>query len=244
MNFSDHIIEELSKIEFKYIQPNNSRGLKYKIYKKMRKMFFKNDIINLKKNQISKFDLDYLKNISLIKDYNHMSAPAIGIMINKICRQLKSNQIFLNIGAYKGFSTISGMINTTCEVHSVDNFSEFDGPEKTFFENFKIFKNSKHFFYQEDYELFFKKWEKKIDFYIYDADHSYEHQYKNLEIAKNFFVKNTLIFIDDFNITDVENGTRDFLAKYPNQFEIIKEIKTAFNMHPTFWNGFILLKKK
>ena len=49
MNFSDHIIEELSKIEFKYIRPNNSRGLKYKIYKKMRKMFFKNDIINLKK---------------------------------------------------------------------------------------------------------------------------------------------------------------------------------------------------
>ena len=64
------------------------------------------------------------------------------------------------------------------------------------------------------------------------------------ELIVTGIAKNTLIFIDDFNVADVENGTRDFLARYPNQFEIIKEIKTAFNMHPTFWNGFILLKKK
>ena len=66
----------------------------------------------------------------------------------------------------------------------------------------------------------------------------------NLEIAKDFFEKDTLIYIDDFNIAEVENATRDFLTKYSNQFKIIKEIKTAFNMHPTFWNGFILFKKK
>ena len=80
--------EELRKIKFRYVQPNNSRGLKYKVYKKIRKLFFQNDIINLKKNKISKFDLDYIKNIRLLKDYNHMSTPAIGIIINKICRLL------------------------------------------------------------------------------------------------------------------------------------------------------------
>ena len=244
MDFPDQIIDEINKIEFKYIKPNNSRVFKYKIYKKIRKLFFKNDIFNLKKNKISKLDLDYLKKISLLKDYGHMSTPGVGIIINKICRNLKSNQIFLNIGAYKGFSTVSGMINTNCEVHSVDNFSEFNAPKKIFFENFQLFKNSKHFFYEEDYEFFFKKWKKKINFYIYDAHHSYKNQYNNLEIAKDFFEKDTLIYIDDFNIAEVENATRDFLTKYSNQFKIIKEIKTAFNMHPTFWNGFILFKKK
>ena len=237
-------ISENNIDQFKYIKPNNSRVFKYQIYKKIRKLFFKNDIFNLKKNKISKLDLDYLKKISLLKDYGHMSTPGVGIIINKICRNLKSNQIFLNIGAYKGFSTVSGMINTNCEVHSVDNFSEFNAPKKIFFENFQLFKNSKHFFYQEDYELFFKKWKKKINFYIYDAHHSYKNQYNNLEIAKDFFEKDTLIYIDDFNIAEVENATRDFLTKYSNQFKIIKEIKTAFNMHPTFWNGFILFKKK
>ena len=62
---------------------------------------------------------------------------------------------FLNIGAYRGFSTVCGMINTLCEVHSVDNFSEFGGPEKIFYSNFNKFKNEKHFFYKEDYEAFF-----------------------------------------------------------------------------------------
>ena len=41
-------------------------------------------------------------------------------------------------------------------------------------------------------KLFFKKWNKKINFYIYDAHHSYEQQYRNLEIAKDFFAKNCI----------------------------------------------------
>ena len=65
-----------------------------------------------------------------------MSTPAIGIMLNKICRSLRKDQVFVNIGAYKGFSTISGMINTKCEVHSVDNFSEHDRPRRNFIEKF------------------------------------------------------------------------------------------------------------
>tara|TARA_Y100000590_G_scaffold88256_1_gene99090 strand:+ start:349 stop:1083 length:735 start_codon:yes stop_codon:yes gene_type:complete len=243
VDYLDQIIDEINKIEFKYIKINNSRGFKYRIYKKLRKLFFKNDLFNLKKNKFSSSDFLYLKKISLLKDYGHMSTPGVGLIINKICRKLKSDQIFLNIGAYKGFSTASGMINTMCEVHSVDNFSEFDAPKKVFYENFKLFKNSKHFFYEEDYELFFKKWRKKINFYIYDAHHSYKNQFNNLEIAKNFFKKDTLIYIDDFNVAEVENATRDFLARYSGEYEIIKEVKTAFNMHPTFWNGFILFKK-
>ena len=44
----------------------------------------------------------------------------------------------------------------------------------------------KHFFYDIDYKNFFKLWEKKnktINFYYYDAEHSYKNQYENLIIA-------------------------------------------------------------
>ena len=91
-----------------------------------------------------------------------MSTPAIGVMFNKICRSLRKDQIFVNIGAYKGFSTISGMINTKCEVHSVDNFSEYDKPEKIMMQNFNLFKKENHYFHNQDYELFFKTWNLKI----------------------------------------------------------------------------------
>ena len=53
-----------------------------------------------------------------------------------------------------------------------------------------------------------------INFYIYDAHHSYEQQYKNLEIARNFFDKNCLVYIDDYNLKSVVDGTKDFLTKY------------------------------
>ena len=45
------------------------------------------------------------------------------------------------------------------------------------------------------------------------------------------------------NDAEVQNGTQDFLAKYPKKYTILKEVVTGFNMHPTFWNGFILFKK-
>ena len=232
------------KIKFKYIQPDEKKGIKYKILKKIKKIFNKNDIINLDKSKLSSEDLVFLDELEKIKDTAHMSTPAIALMINNICRNLSEKEVFLNIGAYRGFSTVCGMINTSCEVHSVDNFSEFEGPETIFYENFNKFKNEKHFFYKEDYEVFFKSWNKEINFYIYDAHHSYEQQYKNLEIAKNFFAKDCIIYIDDYNEKSVTKGTKDFIKKYSNEFEIIKEQYTAHNTHPTYWDGFILFKKK
>ena len=232
------------KIKFKYINLNNKKNFKYKIYKSIRKKLNKNDVINLETKLLDKSQHNFLDKIYKIHDFAHMSTPAIGLMINHICKNIKKDEIFLNIGAYRGFTTVCGMIDTVCTVHSVDNFSEFDGPKDIFFKNFNLFKGENHFFHEKDYELFFKNWNNSIKFYIYDAHHSYEQQYKNLIIARDFFVKDTIIYIDDYNVDAVENGTKDFLSKYPNEFEIIKEIKTPFNTHPTYWNGFILFKKK
>ena len=234
------------KIKFQYINLSTKKNFKYKIYKSIRKKLNKNDVINLKTKLLDKSQHNFLEKLYSIHDSAHMSTPAIGLMINYICKNLKKNETFLNIGAYRGFTTICGMINTVCTVHSVDNFSEFDGPKAKdiFFKNFNLFKGNNHFFHENDYELFFKSWHDPIKFYIYDALHSYEQQYKNLIIARDFFVKDTIIYVDDYNVDAVENGTKDFLSKYPNEFEIIKEIKTPFNTHPTYWNGFILFKKK
>jgi len=40
MNLSEHILNELNKVKFNYIQPENKRNIKYQIYKKVRKKFF------------------------------------------------------------------------------------------------------------------------------------------------------------------------------------------------------------
>jgi len=141
------------------------------------------------------------------------------------------------------------MINTHCSVYGVDNFSEFNGPRNELIKNFDLLKNDKkHFFYDCDYKDFFKSYEKfkkSIDFYYYDGEHSYKNHFENLILAKEFFRSGTIILVDDINFNQVEAGTKDFLSKYKNEYEILKEIKTSNNnCHPSYWNGLMLIKKK
>ena len=192
------------------------------------------------------------ENLSLKKallEIESMSTYAMGHLVNQICKNLSSSQLYVNIGCWKGFSLIAGMIDTSCEVIGVDDFSQFGGPREEFFNNFnKHRKENIHEFYEDDYKVFFKNFEKKnkkIDFYFYDGEHSYENQYENLEIANEFLSDGAIIMIDDINFTEVENGSKDFVKKYSSKYEIVKEIKTYNNhCHPSFWNGVMIIKKK
>ena len=191
-----------------------------------------------------------------------MSKISIGFIVNQICKNLSPKNVYLNIGVWRGFSMFAGMINTSCEVHGVDNFSfdyedgnkPFDNREEEkktrdyFFKNFAYFKkDEKHFFYDIYYKVFFKEWEKKnklINFYYYDGEHSYENQYENLIIARNFLSKGSIILVDDYNEDAVEGATMDFVSKYNSEFNVIKELKTANKyIHPTYANGIILVEK-
>jgi|TARA_B100000929_G_C15486515_1_gene412977 hypothetical protein len=212
----------------------------YKLINRDKNFVFDNCIIN--KN---------VENLNLRKTLlkiDSMSTYAVGHVVNQLCKQLSEDEIYLNIGCWKGFTLISGMIDTYCKVIGVDNFSQFEGPKEEFYFNFNKYKNyKKHFFYNEDYKVFFKNFEKtnqSISFYYYDGEHSYKNQYENLEIADNFLKKGSIVLIDDINFPDVENGTKDFISKSKSNYKVLKEIKTANNhCHPSFWNGILILEK-
>ncbi len=211
----------------------------YKIFGNSKKYDFSNCLIKKKSEDIE------LKKV-LIK-IDSMSTYAIGHVINKICKNLNEHQIYLNVGVWKGFSLLAGMINTKCEVIGIDNFSQFGGPKNLFLKKFNRYKRINHFFYDIDYQEFFKNFEKKskfIDFYFYDGEHSYENQIKNLLIVDQFLKKESLILIDDINFQEVYDGTMDFMNKSSSNFSIIKSIKTKNNhCHPSYWNGIMIIKK-
>ncbi len=214
----------------------------YKIFNKEKNFLFSNLIIKKKENS------DEILKEELLK-VEGMSTFAIGYIINKICQSLKSDENYVNIGVWQGFSLIAGMINSNCNIYGVDDFSEFGGPKEKFIKNFNLLKNEKkHFFYDCDYKYFFKSYEKinkSISFYYYDGEHSYKNQYENLIIAKEFFKSGTIILVDDINFKEVESGTKDFIGKYEKDYEILKEIKTSnLHCHPSYWNGLILFRKK
>ena len=224
MNFINEIFEN---IKFS-IYPDQDYRKKYlfrflkRIYSLAgkEKLFFFNNLKILN----GKEDV-YLKKILL--NIESMSTYAIGHIINQICKNLKKDELYVNIGVWKGFTLISGMINTICNVHGVDNFSEFGGPKDIFLDTFnKIKINDRHKFYELDYKVYFKNFEKKnssINFYFYDGEHSYKNQYDNLEISNNFFVKDTIVLVDDINFEEVEQGTEDFIRKNSSKFRLIKK---------------------
>ena len=99
----------------------------------------------------------YNSNKKALLNIESMSTYAMGHLINQVCKNLSSNQLYLNIGCWKGFSLIAGMIDTSCEVIGVDDFSQFGGPREEFFNNFNKFrKGNIHKFYEDDYKVFFK----------------------------------------------------------------------------------------
>lgn len=86
------------KIRFKYIQPDEKKSgikkIKYKIYKKIKKILSSSDIINLDISKLEKEDKDFLSQIYKIQDSAHMGTPATALLINNICRKLDENQVF------------------------------------------------------------------------------------------------------------------------------------------------------
>ncbi len=211
----------------------------HKLLGKQKDYLFDNCIIRKEK-----IDLDLRKELIKI---DSMSTYAIGYLINRICKNLSKSQVYLNIGCWKGFSLIAGMVNTQCKVIGVDNFSQFNGPKNEFFYNFNNLKKHNHFFFEQDYKKYFESLDHnkdKFDFYFYDGEHSYDNQIKNLEIANNFLNIGSLVLIDDINFDEVYEGTLNFINKSNSKFEIVKEIKTVNNhCHPSFWNGIMILKK-
>ncbi len=245
----------LNNIEFKYVNQsdiaNNNLQYKFKKY-----IFYLKALIKYQKlrhftfyeNTNTKINNSEFQNFSnRMKSIEGMSTIANAWIINQIASNLDQNQNYVNIGCWKGFSLIAGMINTKCSVYGVDNFTWIDAPRKEFYDNFNNYKNdNKHFFYEGDYIKFLQQWDKKqkyIDFYFFDGPHTYKDQYQSLDLASNFFRKGSIILVDDTNWQEPREATKDFISNHASKYEILHDLKCNHARHPTYWNGLIIFQK-
>ncbi|MFE5320700.1 class I SAM-dependent methyltransferase [Paenibacillus sp. NPDC056579] len=175
-----------------------------------------------------------------------MSTLALGAIINKAVSQMDERHAFVNVGVWNGFTFIAGMQNNpNKKCIGVDNFSEFGGPREAFDEAFSHHKNEHHLFYDMDYaDYFTHKHNEPIGFYIFDGPHDYDNQLKGLQLAEPFFTKDCIIMVDDTNWESPRQATLDFIANSVHDYEILFDASTAYNGHPTFWNGVIVLQRK
>lgn len=94
-----------------------------------------------------------------------------------------------------------------------------------------------------DYRDYFLKYHRgMIGAYLYDGEHSYENQLEGLRIAESFFADSCLVFVDDTNWSEPRNATAEFIAQSVNHYDVLLDRATCQNRHPTFWNGFMVLR--
>jgi len=185
-------------------------------------------------------------------DIPKLSTVSIARLINRIVRQLPSDQSYLNIGMWHGYSFFAGMAgNSDKRCIGVDKWCDtlesIDPPRNKFNEIYNRVKSPLSIVYDMDFrQLFFDGLLKgeRVGLYFYDADHNYQPTLDALELADPYVVAGGLVMIDDINTDFPCSATMDFLASDAGKkYKVVMWINTENGMDPWWWNGIAILEK-
>lgn len=217
------------------------------------KMDIPSDIRNILEleNTILPYDYEQLSSrFKHLQSVPRMSTFAIFAIINHLVSSMPYNLSYVNVGVWHGFSLLSGMVgNPNKKCIGIDNFSQFGGPREEFMSRFNNLQTNVHEFYDMDYKLYFSSIEDgtkqplSIGLYFYDGAHDYSSQLNGLYLADKYILSGGYILVDDTNWPDPYNATLDFLKGTNGSYQLILDQKTAYNGHPTYWNGLMILRK-
>ncbi|MBT9548136.1 MAG: class I SAM-dependent methyltransferase [Candidatus Sericytochromatia bacterium] len=191
-------------------------------------------------------DPSLLKQLSKLLNLKGMSSLAILALIQQGVEQMPPGSMYLNIGVWQGLSLCAGLLgNGGRPAVGVDNFSHGSADSKQALKrNLNRFAGPQTRFFVMDYERYFAERQRgPIGFYFYDGDHAYEHQLRALELAEPYLLSGSRILIDDTNWPEPRQATLDFLIQRPGQYQMLLDIQTFSDAHPTFWNGVMLFER-
>jgi len=232
-----------SQISFRFIRPGTRLPRGYGEFAKMlRRLGLPFDVLNTRLPASPPHIPGAVRELSRMP---RMSTVAISALINWAVAHMADDEMFVNVGVWHGFTFLSGVVsNPNKTAAGVDNFSKFGGPRQAFLERFNRYRSPRHSFHEMDYQEYFRQVHRgRIGFYIYDGDHSYEHQWRGLALAEPFFSPNCLVMIDDTNTREARQATLDFIAASRNRYRVLLDEPTTRNCHPTFWDGIMMLQK-
>src|SRR5689334_14306399 len=177
-------------------------------------------------------------------DVPRMGTFATGALINRAVERMRPEEAYVNVGVWNGFSLLCGLQgHPDKRCVGIDNFSQWSDRSQSFLAHFEARKGPAHRFFRMDYQDYFAhEHEGPIGLYFYDGDHEYEHQLRGLEIAEPFFSEDCVVVVDDTNWGRARQATYDFFAKSDRQYEVLLDVQTAQNEHPTYWNGLMVFQ--
>jgi Methyltransferase domain len=231
-----------SNISFKLFGPDSSLRWYHRLNHRIARVNLSLEVLNTRLPHDRREARRLLRRICGIP---RMSTYAIAAIIDKAVAAMPEGAAFVNVGAWHGFTFLSGIANNPDRrCVCIDNFSQFGGPREQFLARFQTFKSENHTFHEMDYEQYFATIHNgPIGCYIYDGEHSYRNQLRGLEVAEPFFTPGCVVLVDDTNDEEPRQATYDFVARRSGQYELLLDKRTCSNQHPTFWNGIIVLRR-
>lgn len=183
-------------------------------------------------------------NLASLQGLQRMSTYAIGGIINYAVSQMNDLCAYLNVGVWHGYTLFAGMLsNSTKRCVGVDNFSQFDKPEKFFMAQFAALQSTCHEFYTMDYREYLSRVHLgKVGVYLFDGPHDYDSQIQGLELALPHLVQGSIVIVDDTDWKEPYEATMGFLDKHKDEFLLVTRKKGKTQSDPYWWNGLMILE--
>lgn len=165
------------------------------------------NLINLISLGISKSSTEYISSLR-VRNLDGMSGQSFRHFLNSIVTATTMGK-YLEIGVWGGSTAISALWGNEKSAILVDNWSQFGGPKEKAIQRLSKFIGLERVnIVEANFEEFSKsKPTDEIGVYFYDGGHTYEEQKLAIEFTNNLKFTNLICIIDDFNWTEVQNGT-------------------------------------
>ncbi|HUY28519.1 MAG TPA: class I SAM-dependent methyltransferase [Candidatus Binataceae bacterium] len=162
-------------------------------------------------------------------------------LLNLAAAALEDAEVYVEIGCYKGASLVGAATgNPDARIFACDNFSQFDGAADALSTVLAQFTAPGQVeFHDLDFHEFMRRapWRPaKIGAYFYDGGHSFEDQYEGMRLVLPHLADDALIIVDDTNKRAARSADA-LVARQTPGLELLLNLRTPKNHHPTWWNG-------
>lgn len=166
-----------------------------------------------------------------------MSGDMTRHLYNNICG-ISDKINYLEIGCFKGSSTLAALYGNECSATVIDNWSEFGGPQQEFFKNIQSIHPIKNIqiLNEDSFNLTSELQNTPYDIYLYDGHHSVESHTKAITYYWKYLADTSIIMVDDWDWEMVKKGTLAGISQMGGK--ILYQVDISEPKGPAgFWNG-------
>lgn len=160
-------------------------------------------------------------------------------LLNLAARCLEPDELYLEIGAYRGTSIIGASLGAhDRRFVTIDNFSEFGGIREECLANLDEWGCGNVTLLSADAwaVLADPPFHRPVGVYFYDGRHRFVDQWAAFEKAERLLADEALVIVDDTGFRQVAAANRTYVRHRP-QYERIAAFTSPWVEEPRWWNG-------